>query len=957
MERSTGSGHSNAPSTEQRGSSHSTGSGRRSLALSNHISHHGISRRTMSIHRYQGRALPTSLTGSSSHTDDTANRMEQGTIRRRIRESIDDSHNSYSTAVSVYDDEDDDSTNSQDAANFPSAETQIRAQQQPNSRNVTDHESQQYQDISLNDNDNNSLRKSTDHEQDNITSSEEKIGYVELQIASIPPSVLEANKQDLEDLFRDIYNEMSGMCLDPMQRVMIEAVLQEWETDWGLYSNMTDSSWQNMTVQEYDEAVAQSVTTTYWEAQVDCNGCPDQEPLFLPRDDTGLHSPPLSNSNSRRFMSVQDRRSLQEFPLEQFFLLFAANFGYNMQPVLLGDTANIQIVLNGTTEQQDIRPVRVVGGTTRPVKPDGTADRDDVVTKHGEEELEEAYLIVQANEGRIVTPFVSNDLSDIEACFETSFQGEDSNVDVVVEVSDFCELVIETANNIGADTEAFVDCIQNPTSLECQEILPGLIQQTTLSFGIDITARDTPVNPVAPTPFADSPTSSPDLGGPYSSTVSTTSHSPATAPPADPGTQPDPSLGVLTVNLQRPISAGTSSPTILGSPTPVGSFAQASVTLSAPQAAAQAIQEPFPTPAPTDESSQTPSPGPTFSQTFGPTVQPTNNPSPAPTNSYTFEATANPTPAPTFAPSLAPTFAPTIMHTDQPSSTPTPAPTFATISSAVDRADNPTPAPTFAPSKNPTDQPTENPTPAPTFATDGPTFEPTENPTLAPTFAPTDKPTVEPTDNPTPAPTDNPTPVPTFAPTTSPPPYLPTFPPIELISVSPSQLPSRLASDSPSSSPTSCSGTLVETRSTYYVFFGSDISALNNDTLIAAFVNGFANLPHPCSTILNSITVENWLQMTQTVLFGINSTQAAGTNLLDLMVDAPAFLDGFNGALSESTTATAFGVDTVTSSPSGSPTVRPSVSFVPSISPTTATPTESTAPSTHPSKGPTELQQ
>ncbi|CAB9496689.1 hypothetical protein SEMRO_8_G006560.1 [Seminavis robusta] len=366
----------NAPFTEQRGSSHSTGSGRRSLALSNHSSHHGISRRTLAIHRYQGRALPTSLTGSSSHTDDTANRMEQGTIRRRIRESIDDSHNSYSTAVSVYDDEDDDSTNSQDAANFPSAETQIRAQHQPNSRNITDHESQQYQDISLNDNDNNSLRKSTDHEQDNISdmcsepedsnstfdsaeareaaiqagflaviisyvqndvfqkvlafvskmcqklmkkfgkgndqedalgvedlaeeameeaadnanfmsqsvqaigagpggggpggggpgggggggvapgpppvvagmamaaassaaagaaaaSSEEKIGYVELQIASIPPSVLEANKQDLEDLFQDIYNEMSGMCLDPMQRVMIEAVLQEWETDWG----------------------------------------------------------------------------------------------------------------------------------------------------------------------------------------------------------------------------------------------------------------------------------------------------------------------------------------------------------------------------------------------------------------------------------------------------------------------------------------------------------------------------------------------------------------------------------------------------------------------------------------------------------------------------------------------------------------------------------------------------
>ena len=60
------------------------------------------------------------------------------------------------------------------------------------------------------------------------------------------------------------------MCLDPMARVLYEAELEDWETDWGTYSNLIGLD--TTTEEEYETAVAHSVTTTYWKATVGCNG-------------------------------------------------------------------------------------------------------------------------------------------------------------------------------------------------------------------------------------------------------------------------------------------------------------------------------------------------------------------------------------------------------------------------------------------------------------------------------------------------------------------------------------------------------------------------------------------------------------------------------------------------------------------------------------------------------------
>ena len=92
--------------------------------------------------------------------------------------------------------------------------------------------------------------------------STDKQGYVELSIQGIPQRAFTEQRELLQSLFRDVYNEISGMCLDPMQRVLQEAVLEDWDTDWGNYSFPFDDI----------DAVDQSVTTTYWSANVSQSG-------------------------------------------------------------------------------------------------------------------------------------------------------------------------------------------------------------------------------------------------------------------------------------------------------------------------------------------------------------------------------------------------------------------------------------------------------------------------------------------------------------------------------------------------------------------------------------------------------------------------------------------------------------------------------------------------------------
>ena len=64
-----------------------------------------------------------------------------------------------------------------------------------------------------------------------------KVGYVQLQIQGLQPETLEDSKQKglLEDLFRDVYNELSGMCLDDMMRVLHHATIDEWDIEYGSF--------------------------------------------------------------------------------------------------------------------------------------------------------------------------------------------------------------------------------------------------------------------------------------------------------------------------------------------------------------------------------------------------------------------------------------------------------------------------------------------------------------------------------------------------------------------------------------------------------------------------------------------------------------------------------------------------------------------------------------------------
>lgn len=108
----------------------------------------------------------------------------------------------------------------------------------------------------------------------------QKVGYVELHIQGMHSDTLLKHQDEVELLFRDIYNSISGMCLDPFSRVMHTAELQNWTTqDTAVFLGEEDilvggdtpagnSSLFNQTNQM--ELVP--VTTTYWTASVACNG-------------------------------------------------------------------------------------------------------------------------------------------------------------------------------------------------------------------------------------------------------------------------------------------------------------------------------------------------------------------------------------------------------------------------------------------------------------------------------------------------------------------------------------------------------------------------------------------------------------------------------------------------------------------------------------------------------------
>jgi hypothetical protein len=85
-----------------------------------------------------------------------------------------------------------------------------------------------------------------------------KQGQIEIQIQGnrAAEKALPVFQSDLEVLFRDIYNNLSGMCLDKYSRVLHDATLDGWKT-----------------LEDSNAAAADIIVNTYWSALASCSGC------------------------------------------------------------------------------------------------------------------------------------------------------------------------------------------------------------------------------------------------------------------------------------------------------------------------------------------------------------------------------------------------------------------------------------------------------------------------------------------------------------------------------------------------------------------------------------------------------------------------------------------------------------------------------------------------------------
>ncbi|CAB9507218.1 unknown protein [Seminavis robusta] len=88
---------------------------------------------------------------------------------------------------------------------------------------------------------------------------EVKTGITRIVVQNVTPKEVNANKDNLEEAFRDIFNNQTDGCDDEYDRFMLGNELLEAE---------------NITAGDIP------LTLTIWESNVSCNGCPDNNPLF-----------------------------------------------------------------------------------------------------------------------------------------------------------------------------------------------------------------------------------------------------------------------------------------------------------------------------------------------------------------------------------------------------------------------------------------------------------------------------------------------------------------------------------------------------------------------------------------------------------------------------------------------------------------------------------------------------
>ncbi|CAB9498345.1 expressed unknown protein [Seminavis robusta] len=306
------------------------------------------------------------------------------------------------------------------------------------------------------------------------TPSEPKEGYVELNLQGLPDGAIDDYKEEMEDMFRDVYNNITGMCLDPYNRVLHNATLNSYE------------------IIEEGQGDEPSVMGTYWLATVNCSSCPDYEPLFQANtspgseDDTrikdieeelnmtvGLAGNQTPANTTTALASNRKRRFLQESPaLAEFLPVFATTFEFIFRRFLIQEGVIQESEPdNSTTKGSTMKVVLVTSRASPSLQNELNGTEPEIVATFGETDLEEYIEFVEAKNGTVRNPFIQAELADLSNCFE-------SNNALSGAEAESCErlqsLVNDESNEI--DSQMILECAADPSAPHCQEILDTALE-------------------------------------------------------------------------------------------------------------------------------------------------------------------------------------------------------------------------------------------------------------------------------------------------------------------------------------------------------------------------------------------------------------------------------------------------------------------------------------------------
>ncbi|CAB9526927.1 domain protein [Seminavis robusta] len=261
-----------------------------------------------------------------------------------------------------------------------------------------------------------------------------KQGLVELKIQGMPEDSLPQHRESIEEIFRDLYNNITGMCLDPFSRVLHKAELQ----NWSLGDAKTSSSNIN------------SNSTTIKPANV-------------------LSA--MSGRNTSMAPSLSRRLQLQTtIEVSQFFPLFAASFGYNIEPVLTP---------SGASQSDRRNSMQVVFATTKTVSPseNSVEQAEVIVLSIGQDTIQPFIETVEMNQGTIMTPFISNELSSLSQCLSDEVDQE-VHKGMAKVCDDLMQLITGENNEDRApiNPDALAACLETPTDPSCQDILTTALE-------------------------------------------------------------------------------------------------------------------------------------------------------------------------------------------------------------------------------------------------------------------------------------------------------------------------------------------------------------------------------------------------------------------------------------------------------------------------------------------------